>query len=240
MASYFISDLHLHESRPEVTRAFFNFLSNHAQGADALYLLGDIFEAWIGDDDDAELATEVRQALKTYASDGHPLFFMRGNRDFLVGDVFCADTGATLLEDPTLIDLYGTPSLLMHGDTLCTDDVDYIAFRKQARDPAWQGGLLSQPLAVRRQLAAQLRAQSASLSAMKAEDIMDVNAQEVARVLTQHQCLRLIHGHTHRPKRHTIEVNGQAAERIVLGDWHHQLWYLRADASGLELVAEGI
>lgn len=235
MTTYFISDLHLDASRPEITRALLQFLTGKAQGAHALYILGDLFEAWIGDDDDAPLALEVQRALKAYSSTGHNLYFMQGNRDFLVGNDFCNSTGATLLSDPTVIDLYGKITLLMHGDTLCTDDVEYQKFRLQARNPEWQAPLLAQPLEARRQFAAKIRAETSSLAAMKAQDIMDVNREEVARVLLTHRAELLIHGHTHRPNRHPINLNGQTAERIVLGDWGQQGWYLEASNQGLEL-----
>ena len=236
MTALFISDLHLDPTRPAVTRAFLQFLSEQAPRASRLYILGDLFEAWIGDDDDAPLAIEVQDALAAYTAAGHQLFFMAGNRDFLIGEDFARRTGAQLLEDPTLIDLDGTPTLLMHGDTLCTDDVDYQAFRAQARSPAWQAPLLAQPLPVRRQLAAKLRAETQSLAAMKADDIMDVNRAEVDRVMAGHDARLLIHGHTHRPDRHPVK----GGERIVLGDWHHSLWYLEASNGKLDLVQQPI
>lgn len=232
MSTLFISDLHLDSSRPQVTQAFYRFLDERAGNAEALYILGDFFEVWIGDDDDAELCLEVKARLKNLSQQTQ-LFIMHGNRDFLYGPQFCQDTGATLLDDPCLIDLYGTPTLLMHGDSLCTDDQEYMAFRQQARSPQWQQQLLAQPLVARRALAAQLRQQSKSMSALKAEDIMDVNADEVASHLKAHNCHRLIHGHTHRPARHKLVE--QNAERIVLGDWHAQGWCLEASQQGLEL-----
>lgn len=232
MTTLFISDLHLDASRPAVTQAFFQFLSNRASQAQALYILGDLFEAWIGDDDDAPLAVEVQAALRTFSDSGKALYFMTGNRDFLVGKGFCEQTGARLLTDPTSIDLYGRPTLLLHGDTLCTDDVEYQAFRKQARDPAWQAPLLAQPLPVRRQLAAKIRAETQSLAAMKAEDIMDVNPDEVDKVMQQAGATLMIHGHTHRPARHSLATG----ERIVLGDWHESGWVLEASQDSLELI----
>lgn len=240
MRYLFISDLHLDATRPAITRAFLQFLKTTAQSATALYILGDLFEAWIGDDDDAPLAIDLQTALKSYSDAGHTLYFMQGNRDFLVGSAFCLATGATLLTDPTVIDLFGTKTLLMHGDTLCTDDTDYQNFRKQARNPQWQAPLLAQPLPARRQLAAKIRAETRSLAAMKAEDIMDVNRDETARVLLTHRATRLIHGHTHRPNRHPINLNGQAAERIVLGDWDEQLWFLEVTQQETELRSQVI
>lgn len=236
MSTLFISDLHLDAERPAITRAFLHFLDTKAREAQALYILGDLFEAWIGDDDDSDLAQRVQQALRAYSNAGHQLYFMAGNRDFLVGQGFVEATGCTLLDDPTLIDLYGRPTLLLHGDTLCTDDVDYQAFRQQARNPDWQAPLLAQPLPVRRQLAAQLRAKTSSLAAMKAEDIMDVNRDEVVRVMQASDARLMIHGHTHRPDRHPLPTG----ERIVLGDWGRKLWFVRADTDAVVLISEPI
>lgn len=231
MSTLFISDLHLDANRPEVTRGFYQFLDSRAGQAHALYILGDFFEVWIGDDDDAALCVEVKAKL-TQFSQHTPLFVMPGNRDFLYGQQFCLDTGATLLNDPTVIDLYGKTTLLMHGDSLCIDDHEYMAFRSQARNPEWQAQLLAQPLEARRQLAAQLRQQSKSMSAIKADDIMDVNQAEVQQQMRNHQAQLLIHGHTHRPQRHSIAAN---AERIVLGDWHQHGWCVEANEHSVEL-----
>ncbi|WP_339668342.1 UDP-2,3-diacylglucosamine diphosphatase [Dasania marina] len=235
MRSYFISDLHLDETRPAVTRAFLHYLEQWAGHCDALYILGDFFEVWVGDDDDAPLAQTIISALKRFSTSSSALYIMHGNRDFLLGDSFCQQTGATLLPDPILIDLYGQPTLLMHGDSLCTRDSEYMAFRQQARSADWQQQLLSQPLAARRALAAQLREQSQSMNALKADDIMDVTPAEVEQIMRQHQSLRLIHGHTHRPQRHPMDIDGQTAERIVLGDWCDKAWILEAQPQGLSL-----
>ena len=235
MTTLFISDLHLHESRPAVTQAFYQFLDNRASGAEALYILGDFFDAWIGDDDDAPLNAEVAQHLRQLSDQGTGIYMMHGNRDFLLGENFAKTAGATLIADPTLIDLYGQPTLLMHGDTLCTLDTEYQAFRQQVRSSAWQQQILAQPLAARRALAAQIRAQSKSMNSMKAEDIMDVTPEEVVRVMRDAGVRQLIHGHTHRPARHPLAIDGMAAERIVLGDWHDSAWCIYADAGGLEL-----
>ncbi|MCV6626368.1 MAG: UDP-2,3-diacylglucosamine diphosphatase [Cellvibrionaceae bacterium] len=234
MVSLFISDLHLDESRPAVTAEFFRFLGEQAAAADALYILGDFFEVWIGDDDDAPLALEVIAKLRQLVDGGTRLYLMHGNRDFLYGEAFCQASGATLLSDPSLIQLAGSPTLLMHGDSLCTDDVEYMAFRQQSRSAPWQQQMLSQPLAARRQLAAQLRQQSQSMSAMKAEDIMDVNAEAVTATMAEHGAKRLIHGHTHRPARHDL---GGGKERLVLGDWCSQAWCIKADEHSIELIS---
>lgn len=236
MASFIISDLHLDESRPDITRAFYDFLEGPAAGADALYILGDFFEVWIGDDDDAPLPREVARHLKTYRDSGTPVYFMHGNRDFLLGENYARRCGAELLQDPCTIELAGEPVLLMHGDSLCTLDREYMAFRQQARNPAWQQALLAKPLEERRQIAAQIRAVSKSMNSRKAEDIMDVTPGEVVSVMTEHGVRTLIHGHTHRPARHALTVDGEPAERIVLGDWGDQGWCIRADENGLDLI----
>lgn len=235
MTILFISDLHLHESRPEVTEGFQKFLRTQAQSAEALYILGDFFDVWIGDDDDSPLATQTAEHLRQLADQGVAIYLMHGNRDFLLGEQFANNAGATLIDDPTVVQLGERSAVLMHGDTLCTRDVDYMAFRAQVRAPQWQAQALSQPLAVRRQIAMELRNQSTSMSSLKAEDIMDVTPEEVVRVMEEANASVLIHGHTHRPKRHPLEVKGQAAERIVLGDWHEHGWCLRAEGSELSL-----
>ena len=242
MTSFIISDLHLDESRPAITQAFFEFLRGPAAGADALYILGDFFEVWIGDDDDAPLAAEVARQLKAYSDQGTALYLMHGNRDFLLGDDFARRCGATLLPDPTLAELGGEKVLLMHGDSLCTRDEEYMAFRQQARNPQWQQALLAKPLEERRQIAAQIRAVSKSMNSRKAEDIMDVTPEEVVDIMRAHDVRTLIHGHTHRPARHSLEIDGKPAERIVLGDWGDQGWCVRIGnngdtaKNGLELI----
>jgi UDP-2,3-diacylglucosamine hydrolase len=237
MSTLFISDLHLHETRPQITRAFFHFLRTQAVGAEKLYILGDFFDAWIGDDDDSVLNTEVAAELKKLSSTGTQIFLMHGNRDFLLGEKFAAQAGAQLVAEGTVIDLYGCPTLLLHGDDLCIDDKDYIAFRQQVRSRQWQQQILAQPLAARRALAAQLREKSQAMNSLKAEDIMDVSQAEVIRVMENAGVTRLIHGHTHRPARHALEVNEKSAERIVLGDWHDQGWAIVADKDRAELIS---
>lgn len=230
MPTLFISDLHLDSSRPATLRAFLSFLQGPARRADALYILGDLFEAWIGDDDDSALATQVREGLQQL-SHTVPVYVMHGNRDFLLGDTFCMESGCVLLADPTLIDIGGRQALLMHGDTLCTADTDYLAFREQVRQPAWQQALLAKPLAERRQIAAQLREGSREASSNKAEDIMDVSPAEVDRIMAEYGVDLLIHGHTHRPATHPV-AHGS---RIVLGDWDTNGWLIRWDRHGPEL-----
>lgn len=207
-----------------------------AEGADALYILGDFVDAWIGDDDDSAFAAQLKTTLSNYAATGTPIRFMHGNRDFLIGEAFAKAASMELLPDPSVVDLYGQPILLMHGDSLCTRDLEYMAFRQQVRSPTWQAQILALPLAQRRAMAAQLRAQSKSMSSMKAEDIMDVTPEEVVNVLRQHGVTTLIHGHTHRPNRHAITVDGEPGERIVLGDWEEHGWYLQATPEATVLV----
>jgi len=233
MATYFISDLHLDETRPLVTRAFFNWLDGISKQADALYILGDFFEVWLGDDDNSPLNQEIIRHLKDFSDTGRPLFIMHGNRDFLIGERFNAMTGATLLPDPSIITLYGESVLLMHGDSLCTRDTAYMAFRQQqARNREWQQQILALSLPERRRIAQEMREQSKSMNSLKAEDIMDVTPEEVIRVMAQHNVQRLIHGHTHRPARHDLNIDGRVGERIVLGDWGQSGWCLSVSDEG--------
>jgi len=240
MATFFISDLHLHESRPQITRAFFHFLHTQAKTAEKLYILGDFFDAWIGDDDDALLNKDVARELKALSDAGTQVFLMHGNRDFLLGNQFAAQAGAQLIPEYTTIDLYGQPTLLLHGDSLCTDDTQYISFRQQVRSPQWQQQILAQPLTVRRVLAAQMREKSQSMNSLKAEDIMDVNQGEVVQAMQNADVKRMIHGHTHRPDRHLFDIAGEPAERIVLGDWHDKGWAVYADEHKTELISWAI
>jgi UDP-2,3-diacylglucosamine hydrolase len=231
----FISDLHLDPERPAITALFIDFLGKRVPDADALYILGDLFEAWIGDDDDAPVNVAVAEALLSCTGNGTPVFVMHGNRDFLLGDEFARQCGATLLGDPERIDLYGTPTLLMHGDTLCTDDTEYLAFRDMVHDSAWQRDFISRPLHERRQMAAEMRATSRARTRGKPESIMDVNQEAVVRVMAEHRVARLIHGHTHRPAIHALSISGHPAERIVLGDWYHQGSVLTCTPAGCQL-----
>ncbi len=229
-STLFISDLHLDPSRPGTVRALATFLRRHADSRQ-LYILGDLFEAWPGDDDDSPLATDVSRMLRDFTRGGAGLGIMVGNRDFLLGQGFCAAAGAQLLPDPTVIDLYGKPTLLMHGDSLCTADAQYQAFRRKARDPIWQAHLLQEPLPRRRQLAGTLRAMSREANSMKSDDIMDVAEAEVLQQMRAHGVRQLIHGHTHRPARHEMT----AGLRWVLGAWEDQGWFIEATAEGLSL-----
>ena len=236
MATLFIADLHLDDSRPQITQLFERFLaSDEVRSADALYILGDLVEAWIGDDDDAELPGRIAQATKALRDAGVPVYFMVGNRDFLLGMHFAERAGFTLLDDGTVHDLYGRPTLLMHGDVLCTDDIAYQTVRKQVRTPEWMAQVLSMPLAARRAFAAKAREDSRAHTGSTMETIMDVNADAVADTMRKAGVTRLIHGHTHRPAIHGFDLDGQPAERIVLGDWYEHGSVLRVTPEGSEL-----
>ena len=230
----FVSDLHLDPERPAVTALFLEFLADRASDAEALYILGDLFEAWLGDDDDSPHSRAVCEGLRACAAGGTPVYIMHGNRDFLLGDVFAEQSGARLLEDPSVIELYGTLTLLMHGDLLCTDDTAYMAFRKMVHDPAWQADMLARPLAERQATASEMRATSRTQTAGKPESIMDVNQATVIDYMTEHGVQQLIHGHTHRPAMHDVALAGQPGRRIVLGDWYEQGSVLECSADGCE------
>lgn len=229
MTTLFISDLHLEESRPDITEAFLGFLDGKASGVDQLYILGDFFEAWIGDDERTPLQEQIATALRKLRDSGTRIFLMHGNRDFLIGQDFCDRAGATLLDDPTVIDLYGTPTLLMHGDSLCTADVEYQKFRANMRNPQWQQMILQRPLKDRQQMARQLREISMAKNQGKEEFIMDVTPEEVIKDMEAHGVQHMIHGHTHRPAVHELIANGLPAKRIVLGDWDKNVWWLEAE-----------
>jgi UDP-2,3-diacylglucosamine hydrolase len=236
MAALFIADLHLDPSRPQITDLFERYLaSDEVRHADALYILGDLVEAWIGDDDDAELPMRIAAATRAVRDAGVPVYFMVGNRDFLLGQAFAARAGLTLLDDGTVHDIHGRRTLLMHGDVLCTDDIAYQAVRRQVRTPEWQAQILAMPLQARRAFAAKAREDSKAHTGNTMESIMDVNADAVAETLRKAGVTRLIHGHTHRPAVHDFQLDGAPAQRIVLGDWYEQGSVLRVDADGAEL-----
>ncbi len=228
-----ISDLHLEPARPELTRAFLDFLRNTASHAGALYILGDFFNVWIGDDDDAPLCLEVSRALKQLSDSGTYVYLLHGNRDFLMGEAWAKACGATLIHEPYLLEQHGAQFLLVHGDALCTRDTDYMAFRAMVRDHRWQGDFLARSLAERRAFAEQARARSKTMSSNKSSDIMDVTPEEVEALLSAHKVTTLIHGHTHRPAVHRLE---DGRTRIVLGDWDAQGWYVRIEKGRAELL----
>lgn len=228
-----ISDLHLEEQRPDITRAFLHFLQTRARQAEALYILGDFFEVWVGDDGMSPFQHDIARALRELSDAGTRIFLMHGNRDFLIGRAFCREAGCTLLKDPSIVHLNGEPVLLMHGDSLCTLDIGYMKLRRLLRNPLSLFILRNLPLTTRRKLARKLRSESRAQTRMKAREIIDVTPDEVPRIMAEHGVRTLIHGHTHRPAEHALEVNGQSARRIVLGDWDSQGWALQIDEQGL-------
>lgn len=235
MTILFISDLHLKTEQPETIGLFLDFLADEAAKAKALYILGDLFEAWLGDDLLLPGYEPILEAMKRLSDSGVSLYVMHGNRDFLLGERFAQLTGATLIDDPCVIDLYGTPTLLMHGDLLCTDDLPYQAMRKQLRDPHWINAFLEKSPEERIDFARQLRERSQKETGEKDEAIMDVNQKTVLQTLRQHEVSRLIHGHTHRPAIHPLEYEGHAATRYVLGDWGSRGSVLSCAPDGCEL-----
>ena len=237
MATLFIADLHLQTEEPAITAGFLRFLQGEARHADALYILGDLFEAWIGDDDPNPLHREIACALKALVNSGVPCFFIHGNRDFLIGKRFARESGMTLLAEETVLDLYGRRILIMHGDTLCTDDTGYLAFRAKVHTPWIQTLFLALPLFIRSRIAAKMRAGSKAANSSKSMTIMDVNPQAVISVMEKHQVQWLIHGHTHRPDVHDLTVNNEPAHRVVLGAWHSEGSMIKVTPEGVELIA---
>ncbi|MFZ3617850.1 UDP-2,3-diacylglucosamine diphosphatase [Leclercia barmai] len=237
MATLFIADLHLQTEEPAITAGFLRFLQGEARHADALYILGDLFEAWIGDDDPNPLHRDIASALKALVDSGVPCFFIHGNRDFLLGKRFARDCGMTLLAEETVLDLYGRKVLIMHGDTLCTDDTGYLAFRAKVHTPWIQTLFLALPLFIRSRIAAKMRAGSKAANSSKSMTIMDVNPQAVVSVMEKHHVQWLIHGHTHRPDVHHLTVNGEPAQRVVLGAWHTEGSMVKVTPEGVELIA---
>jgi UDP-2,3-diacylglucosamine hydrolase len=237
VTTLFISDLHLDGARPDITAQFLDFLDREARRAQALYILGDLFEAWLGDDDPEPAGREIVAALRRLTDAGVPCYFMHGNRDFLVGRRFATETGCSLLEDGTLVDLHGERVLLMHGDVLCTADTNYQRLRRILRNPLVSFTLRHLPLAARRHLGRKLRAGSQEHVGSTAAEIMDVTPDAVLETLRRAGVRTLVHGHTHRPAVHHFELDGQPARRIVLGDWHTQGSVLEWRDDGFELRA---
>lgn len=236
MATLFIADLHLQTEEPAITAGFLRFLRGEALSADALYILGDLFEAWIGDDDPNPLHREMAAAIKALVDSGVPCFFIHGNRDFLIGKGFARESGMTLLPEEQVLDLYGRKVLIMHGDTLCTDDTGYLAFRAKVHTPWIQTLFLALPLFIRNRIAAKMRAGSKAANSSKSMTIMDVNPQAVVEVMEKHHVQWLIHGHTHRPDVHTLSANGEPAHRVVLGAWHTEGSMVKVTPDGVELI----
>ena len=237
MATLFIADLHLQTEEPAITAGFLRFLAGTAQEADALYILGDLFEAWIGDDDPNPLHRQIAAALKALTDSGVPVYFLHGNRDFLLGQRFARESGMTLLPEEKVLELYGKRLLILHGDTLCTDDAGYQAFRAKVHQPWLQKLFLALPLFIRMRIAAKMRADSTSANRNKSQAIMDVNPQAVVKVMEKHQVQHLIHGHTHRPDIHALTANGEPACRYVLGAWHSEGSMVKVTADKIELIA---
>ncbi|PHZ93755.1 UDP-2,3-diacylglucosamine diphosphatase [Klebsiella variicola] len=236
MATLFIADLHLQTEEPAITAGFLRFLQGEARQADALYILGDLFEAWIGDDDPNPLHQQIASAIKAVVDAGVPCYFIHGNRDFLVGQRFARQSGMLLLAEEERLDLYGREVLIMHGDTLCTDDPGYLAFRAKVHTPWIQRLFLALPLLIRRRIAARMRADSKAANSSKSMDIMDVNPQAVVDVMERHHVQWLIHGHTHRPAVHELQANGQSAWRVVLGAWHSEGSMVKVTPDDVELI----
>lgn len=231
MTTLFVSDLHLEAERPDIGKQFLAFLQNEAAEAEALYILGNLFEGWVGDDDPNAHYFMIKRALRKLTDSGVPVYFMHGNRDFLVGPGFANDTGVKLLQDPFRLNLYGRKALLSHGDILCTDDLRQQRVRQMTQDPKWRATMLARPLKQRLRMAEEARRQTLEQTINRSLEIMDVNQDEVKRVMTQHRVDVLLHGHTHRPGVHAVDLGGRKAERIVLGDWYTQgsvvRWNLR-------------
>ncbi|HCR3447798.1 UDP-2,3-diacylglucosamine diphosphatase [Citrobacter werkmanii] len=237
MATLFIADLHLCTEEPAITAGFLRFLAGDARQVDALYILGDLFEAWIGDDDPNPLHHQIAAAIKSLVDSGIPCFFIHGNRDFLLGKRFARESGMTLLPEEKMLDLYGRKVLIMHGDTLCTDDAGYQAFRAKVHQSWLQKLFLALPLFIRQRIAAKMRANSKAANSSKSLEIMDVNQQAVIAEMEKHQVQWLIHGHTHRPAVHELTANGQPAFRVVLGAWHSEGSMIKVTPDDVELIA---
>jgi len=230
----FISDLHLDETRPAATQLFLELTRGEARQADALYILGDLFEYWLGDDVETPLSRQVAQALSDLSASGTPCFFIHGNRDFMLGEDYAASAGMQLLPEECVVSLYGQPVLLMHGDQLCTDDVGYQKIRAMVRTPEWQAALMQKTPAERIAFARDARKKSEDHKQGVSEMIMDVNDQAVAAAFRRHGVELMIHGHTHRPAQHELQVDGRGARRLVLGDWYEQGSLIRLGANGIE------
>ncbi|MDG2108078.1 MAG: UDP-2,3-diacylglucosamine diphosphatase [Woeseiaceae bacterium] len=235
MTTLFISDLHLEANRPEIGKQFLSFLDGEARDAEALYILGDLFEIWLGDDDPNLYYTGIKVAIRRLTDSGVPVFFMHGNRDFLIGKIFSNETGVEILNDPVIVDLYGQSVLLSHGDTLCTDDIQYQKIRTMTRNPDWQAMMLAKSLEERIAFSVQARKDSMTHNSSVGAEIMDVNLEAVVSMLRKFGTSIMLHGHTHRPDIHNIDLGNQLATRIVLGDWFEQGSVVRWDENGPRL-----
>ena len=237
MSIAFISDLHISESQPEIANQFIDFLEKRAKDADALYILGDLFEYWIGDDDPNPYYKNIILSLNKYTNNGTPTYFMHGNRDFLIGEKFSKDTGIKMLKDPSIIKINEERVLISHGDVFCTDDHEYQAARKITRDPEWQKMMLNKSIAERNIFARRVREKSKNYTRHLGEDITDVNQNEINKTFKKNNLTKIIHGHTHKPAIHNISLNNTALQRIVLGDWYEQGSILQWGKSGPNLIS---
>ncbi|MDE0789530.1 MAG: UDP-2,3-diacylglucosamine diphosphatase [Woeseiaceae bacterium] len=235
MTTLFISDLHLEAGRPEIGEQFLSFLGDEARDAEALYILGDLFEVWLGDDDPNPYYTSMKVAIRELTNSGVPVFFMHGNRDFAIGEIFSGETGVEILDDPVVVDLYGQSVLLSHGDALCTDDVQYQQVRAMTRNPEWQAMMLAKSIEERIAFSIQARKDSMAHGKSVSAEIMDVNLEAVVATLRQHGTSIMLHGHTHRPAIHDVDLGNRLATRIVLGDWFEQGSVVRWDENGPRL-----
>ncbi|PSU97205.1 UDP-2,3-diacylglucosamine diphosphatase [Photobacterium kishitanii] len=235
MTTLFISDLHLSAERPDITACFLRFMAQETHAIDALYVLGDLFEMWIGDDEDSPFLQQVKQAFKTLADAGTPCYFIHGNRDFLIGKRFSRETGIIVLPEHTVVDLYGTPTLILHGDTLCIEDQAYQRYRKKVHNPVIQWLFARLPLSYRIKVGDKFRQSSGKNNQAKSQSIMDVTQAEVIRIMRDANVTQMIHGHTHRPDIHNLNIDGLPAQRIVLGDWYDHGSVLVYDANGYQL-----
>jgi len=235
MTTLFISDLHLEADRPDIGKQLLTFLETDASEADDLYILGDLFEAWVGDDDPNTHYFTIKRALRKLVDSGIPVYFMHGNRDFMIGGAFANETGVKILKDPYKVSMYGQKVLLSHGDKLCTDDVQYQKIRKMTRDPEWQATMRAKPLKDRLRMAEEARRQSLEQTLNLSMNIVDVNQKAVVEVIRKNNVDVLLHGHTHRPGVHTVDLGNRKAKRIVLGDWYTQGSVVRWDSRGPKL-----
>ena len=235
MATLFISDLHLEAERPDIGKQFLQFLANDAKEADELYILGDLFEAWVGDDDPNTHYFGIKRALRKLVDGGISVYFMHGDRDFLVGNGFANETGVKILKDPYKVTMYGQKVLLSHGDKLCTDDVQHQKIRKMTHDPEWQARMLAKPLKDRLRISEEARRQSLEQTLNMSKEITDVNQGAVVEIIRKNNVDILLHGHTHRPAVHAVDLGNRKAKRIVLGDWHRQGSCVRWDSRGPKL-----
>ena len=237
MSTLFISDLHLEAERPDIGKHFLRFLDSDAREAEELYILGNLFEAWVGDDDPNTHYFTIKRALRKLVDSSIPVFFMHGDRDFLVGKGFANETGVKILKDPHKLTMYGRKLLLSHGDKLCTDDVQYQKIRKMTHDPEWQAKMLARPLKHRLRISEEARRQSLEQTLNMSKEITDVNQGAVIEIMRKNNADVLVHGHTHRPAVHDVDLGGRKAKRIVLGDWHKQGSVVRWDSRGPKLEA---